>query len=314
MVETVLRNFPDCKILGSDLIRSRTRATAQRYTDEARFRFVLQEQLLAEAAQLSTPPIAVIHNGACSSTLERDPEVFRVLNVESSQSLWNYCADLDIPYLYASSASVYGDGKLGFSDEKSHCSKFRALNLYGDSKLQFDRWVLEQERRPKLWFGLRYFNVFGAFEEHKGKQASMILQGYRQIQERGWVGLFRSNDPKFEDGKQQRDFVYVKDVCEVTLRLLQGALEGRLSPESGGRFINIGRGVAATWLELIGALFKAVKTDPDIRFIDMPDELKEQYQNYTKAELGGLQDMKIDHRFLNLEEAVADYVNTHLSL
>ncbi len=314
VVESILALDPSYKVLGSDLPRSLERPTARRYEAEPRYRFVLQEDLLHAIDALDSPPLAIIHNGACSSTLERDPEVFRVLNVESSQQLWKLCADQGVPYLYASSASVYGDGALGFDDTKARCSEYEPLNLYGHSKHQFDLWALQQKQRPPVWLGMRYFNVFGPFEEHKGNQASMVLRGYEQIVERGWVGLFKSNDPRYQDGEQLRDFVYVRDVCAVTMALLQRSLKGELTLDGNGCFVNIGRGQTVTWLRLIRALFLALGKKPDIRFIDMPAALADQYQNYTCAELGTLRDvLGVNYRFTEIEEAVADYVASHLS-
>lgn len=315
MVESLLAADPTFEVLGSDLPRSLKRATAGRFENEARYRFVPREQLLEAIERLDSPPLAVVHNGACSSTMERDPEVFRVLNVESSQRLWALCTELQIPYLYASSASVYGDGSLGFEDSKERCADYRPLNLYGESKHTFDLWALEQKQAPPVWLGLRYFNVFGPYEEHKGNQASMVLRGFEQIVDRGWVGLFESNDSRYQHGEQLRDFIYVKDVCAVTLELLWKALRRELDIPGNGCFVNLGRGEPVTWLRLIRALFRAVGQEPDIRFIKMPEQLADQYQNYTCAELSTLRNqLAVEHRFADIESAVADYVDSHLSV
>ena len=269
------------------------------------YRFELAEDELARLSQVErewgSPPVAVLHNGACSSTTETDPEVFRTLNVESSQQLFDYCTEKGIPFLYASSASVYGDGTRGFSDKIERNSEFQPLNLYGRSKHQFDSWVLQQEKRPPAWFGLRYFNVFGPFEEHKKGQASVLHWGRRQIEETGSLKLYRSHRADIADGEQKRDFVSVFDVVRVTLQLLHLALT---SPklEENGLFVNIGRGEAATWLETADALFTAMGKAPRIQFVDMPEQLQTHYQNFTQADLSTLHELGLTERFLSLEE------------
>jgi ADP-L-glycero-D-manno-heptose 6-epimerase len=270
------------------------------------YRFEPLDQILEHLAQAERdwggPPVAVVHNGACSSTTETDPEVFRKLNVESSQQLFDYCAQKRVPFLYASSASVYGDGSKGFSDAIGLNDQYRPLNLYGRSKHQFDSWVLQQEHRPPAWFGLRYFNVFGPYEEHKLSQASVLHWGRRQIEETGKLKLFRSHRDDIKDGEQRRDFVSVFDLVRVTLQLLHFALE---SPtlEHGGLFVNIGRGEAASWLEAGDALFAALGRETSIEFVDMPDQLRTHYQNYTCADLSTLHGLGLTEPFLTLEEA-----------
>jgi ADP-L-glycero-D-manno-heptose 6-epimerase len=292
------------RVLGVDLAKSvvrKTHSAAQTYDN---YRFETAEDVLEHLARAEqdwgAPPVAVIHNGACSSTTETDPEVFRKLNVESSQQLFHYCAQKKVPFLYASSASVYGDGSKGFCDALERNSDYQPLNLYGRSKHQFDSWVLQQTQRPPVWFGLRYFNVFGPYEEHKGNQASLLHWGRRQIEETGRLKLFRSHHDDIDDGKQRRDFVSVFDVVRVTLQLLHLALEGP-KLEQNGLFVNVGRGKAATWLEAGQALFTALGRESAIEFIDMPAQLKEHYQNYTCADLSTLHNLGLTDAFLTLE-------------
>lgn len=293
-------------LVGTDLAKSLDRPTHQRNSEFSNFHFCTADQFLNELEkredQWGAPPIAVIHNGACSSTTETDPEVFRTLNVESSQNLFRYCAQKQVPFLYASSASVYGDGQLGFSDALDKNETYSPLNLYGQSKHRFDTWVSQQTERPPVWFGLRYFNVFGPHEEHKMGQASILHWGTRQIRETGTLKLFRSHRSDIKDGEQQRDFVSVFDVIRVTLGLLGLALDG-LKLDGNGRFVNIGRAQAATWLETGAALFAALGQEPNIEFIDMPKPLQEHYQNYTKADLSTLHELGLTEPFLGLEEA-----------
>ncbi len=284
-------------VVGSDLAVSLERANYRRLHSEPRFHFTLAKKLipslLAKEQEWGCPPLAVIHNGACSSTTETNPEVFRVLNLESSQRLFEYCTQKRIPFLYASSASVYGSGSEGFSENKSALSDYRPLNLYGKSKLDFDRWVLAQKARPPVWFGMRYFNVFGPFEKHKGGQASVFTWGRRQIQEVGEIRLYKSTDPDIPDGEQKRDFVSASDVTKTALELLRLALE-RPHFDDQGLFINVGRGVATSWLEIGRALFGALGALPRFEFQPMPEALATHYQNYTEADLSNLGRLGLD--------------------
>lgn len=291
-------------VVGSDLTSSLGRPTHQKAALYPNYRFCPAEELPARLEVLErefgAPPLAVIHNGACSSTTETDPEIFRTLNVESSQQLFGYSCERKIPFLYASSASVYGDGSLGFDDSMERNEKYRPLNLYGRSKHQFDSWAVNQTDQPNGWFGLRYFNVFGPHEEHKGGQASLLHWGRRQILDHGELKLYRSHHPGVADGEQRRDFVSVFDVVRVTLGLLQLALN---RPQNARGFVNIGRGEASTWLEAAQALFAALNREMKIQFVDMPEQLREHYQNYTCAHLGTLHRLGLEQPFLTLEEA-----------
>ena len=293
------------QILGCDLETSTERSTHQSKKNLANYEFCLAPQLLETLAekerQWGSPPSAVIHNGACSSTTETDPEVFRTLNVESSQSLFKYCSEKKIPYLYASSASVYGNGDRGFSDAVGKNHTYSPMNMYGQSKHRFDSWALSQTQQPPFWYGLRYFNVFGPYEEHKKSQASILHWGSQQIRNTGQIKLFRSHRDDIEDGEQRRDFVSVFDIVRVTLALLERSLNPGTANE--GRFVNIGRGEAASWIETATALFKAMDREPQIRFIDMPQALQMHYQNYTCADLTTLHSLGITEPFLSLEEA-----------
>lgn len=294
------------RVLGADLPGSIDRATHRRNLDQPGFEYCHAEDFLATLSawqqRLGSKPLAVIHNGACSSTTETNREVFQKLNIESSQELFKYCAQQQVPFLYASSASVYGDGSLGFSDAIEKNDHYTPMNLYGQSKHNFDKWVLRQATRPSVWFGMRYFNVFGPHEEHKAGQASILHWGGKQIADTGKLRLYRSHRDDISDGEQRRDFVSVFDIVRVTLGLLKLSLSGVLLPEKGC-FVNIGRGQAATWIETAEALFAAMEKPCRIEFIDMPVQLQEHYQNYTCADLLTLHELGLTEPFLSLREA-----------
>lgn len=303
-----------------DLPESAARSTAHRFAQSSRVRILFLKDIMQHLRSATHPPIAIIHNGACSSTVETNPQVFAELNVGSSQDLWNYCAEMNVPFIYASSAAVYGDGKLGFSDRCEQSSLFKPLNLYGQSKLDFDLWALEQSKAPPFWFGLRYFNVYGPFEGHKGGQASMIFHGYNQVTRTGTIRLFKSNTPEYGDGAQVRDFVYVKDIVRVTEHLLKLALggsshagmEGFFAPKSRGCFINVGTGQTRSWNDLAAAIFDAIAVPKKIEYISIPENIAGQYQNYTCADLTTLRGLGYEAAFTSLEAGAREYVQRYL--
>ena len=246
----------------------------------------------------------VIHMGACTSTTERDFDHLWRNNVEYSKTLWRFCVNRGIPFIYASSAATYGDGANGF-DDTAPIDLLRPLNAYGYSKQAFDLWVERQEERPPQYVGLKFFNVYGPNEYCKGPMASMVYHGFRQIMETGRIRLFQSEDPHYADGCQERDFVYVKDVCKVVLFFLE-------HPEHSGLF-NVGTGRAQTFRELASAVFRALGIKPRIEYIPMPEELRETYQYHTKADIGKLRSAGYREEFLNVEQGVEDYVKEYLS-
>lgn len=299
-------DFAGLQVLGTDLPASTNRATHRSNLEQPGFEYCnageFASTLAAWQTRLGSKPLAVIHNGACSSTTETNRQVFQKLNIESSQELFGYCAQQQVPFLYASSASVYGDGSLGFSDAIEKNDLYSPMNLYGQSKHTFDKWVLQQKNRPPAWFGLRYFNVFGPHEEHKAGQASILHWGGKQIADTGKLRLYRSHRDDIPDGEQRRDFVSVFDIIRVTVGLLKLALAGVSLPEKGC-FVNVGRGEAATWIETAEALFSAMDRPCRIEFIDMPPQLQEHYQNYTCADLSTLHGLGLTEPFLDLKEA-----------
>lgn len=248
---------------------------------------------------------AIIHMGAQSSTTERDFDYLWNNNFEYTKALWNYCADRQIQFIYASSAATYGDGSFGF-DDRMDIDQLKPLNGYGYSKQLFDLWVKHQAKTfPSQHVGLKFFNVYGPNEYYKGSMASMIFHGFNQIKENGKIRLFKSCNPDYKDGEQLRDFVYVKDICSVILWLLQ-------HPDVNGLF-NVGTGRAQSFRELAEATFHALDMEPNIEYIDMPDNLKKKYQYYTKAEMTQLRESGYNNGFMDLETGARDYVKEHLS-
>jgi len=247
---------------------------------------------------------AIIHMGACSSTTERDFDYLWNNNFEFTKTLWNYCAQKQISFIYASSAATYGDGSQGF-DDKINIDLLRPLNGYGYSKQLFDLWVKHQAVEfPKQHVGLKFFNVYGPNEYFKGSMASMVFHGFKQIKTDGEIRLFKSCNPEYNDGEQLRDFVYVKDVCNMIKWMLE-------NPDVSGLF-NVGTGRAQSFKELAEAIFEALRLETNIRYIDMPEYLKDKYQYYTKAEMEKLRSVGYIEEFKDIKLGVLDYVNLYL--
>lgn len=247
---------------------------------------------------------AIIHMGAQSATTERNFDYLWDNNFEYTKTLWNYCADKQITFIYASSAATYGDGELGF-DDRMDIDQLRPLNGYGYSKQLFDQWVKHQATKfPKQYAGLKFFNVYGPNEYFKAGMASMIFHGFRQIKETGKVKLFKSCNSNYADGGQLRDFVYVKDICSVIWWLLEN--------EQVSGLFNVGTGRAQSFAELAEATFHALGLEPNIEYIEMPEKLRNKYQYYTKAEMGKLRAAGYDKPFMDLEAGARDYVQNHL--
>jgi len=230
--------------------------------------------------------------------------VFDELNLNYTKEIWNNCYELNIPMLYASSAATYGMGELGYEDNHEIIPDLKPLNPYGVSKNEFDKWALKQAHQPPFWAGLKFFNVYGPNEFHKGRMASVIFHAYKQILESGKVKLFRSHKDDYEDGKQLRDFVYVKDVVNVMYFLMQH------KKDSG--IYNLGTGTARTFLDLVKATFKASKQTENIYFIDTPEDIRDKYQYFTEAKMEKLLDIGYKTPFYTLEEGITDYVKTYL--
>ncbi len=256
---------------------------------------------LLEAERLDDLPIeAIFHFGACSVTTETDADYMMDNNFQYSKTLAMYSTEHNIRFIYASSAATYGSGENGYSD--SVVQNYIPLNVYGYSKQVFDEWA-EKNDLFKQFIGLKFFNVFGPNEYHKGNMASMVFKSYNQIKNTGKVKLFKSNSPDFKDGEQMRDFVYVKDVIDIIWELYQKKICG---------LFNLGTGKARSWNDLVKAVFTAMELEPKIEYVDMPEELKEQYQNFTEADMKKLTKTKLNIKFNTLEDNIRDYVTNHL--
>jgi ADP-L-glycero-D-manno-heptose 6-epimerase len=247
-------------------------------------------------------PEAIIHMGANSSTTEKDADHLLKNNYEYTKSLANYCVTNNIRFIYASSAATYGDGSLGFDDSEELSLKLRPLNMYGYSKNLFDIYAIKNKMMEKI-VGIKYFNVFGPNEYHKGDMRSVVHKAYGQIAENGKVKLFKSANPNYKDGEQLRDFVYIKDAVEMTLFFLDNTL--------GGIF-NVGTGKARSWNALVSAIFNALKIPINIEYIDMPESLAKKYQYFTEAKLDKIKNAGYAKKISSLEEGITDYVQNYL--
>ena len=246
---------------------------------------------------------AVIHMGACSSTTERDADYLWMNNYLYSCRLADWALTKQIRFIYASSAATYGDGSLGFADDDALIPALRPINMYGYSKQVFDLWVLKREAEMQI-AGIKFFNVFGPNEYHKGDMRSVVHKAYGQIKETGRVRLFKSYRPEYKDGGQMRDFVYIKDCVEVLWWLLEHI-------EINGIF-NLGTGRARSWNDLIHAVFTAMNLPPNIEYINMPPGLDAQYQYFTEAKMEKLKSTGCPVVCRSLEDAVRDYVVNHM--
>jgi ADP-L-glycero-D-manno-heptose 6-epimerase len=247
----------------------------------------------------------VYHLGARTDTTEFDYAILERLNLEYSKNIWTYCSRHAIPLVYASSAATYGDGGKGYEDDHRLVNALEPLNPYGISKNEFDKWALQQQDSPPHWYGLKFFNVYGPNEYHKGRMASVIFHAFNQIKEKGSVNLFRSHHPDYMDGRQLRDFIYVKDVIAVCQWLAEHL------PTSG--IYNLGTGKARSFEDLVLATFSALDMEPDIRFVDMPEDIRSRYQYFTEAVMDKLKTAGYDAPFHSLEEGIADYVRNYLA-
>jgi ADP-L-glycero-D-manno-heptose 6-epimerase len=242
----------------------------------------------------------VFHLGARTDTTLQDRSVFNRLNLDYSVTVWKACVKYAIRLIYASSAATYGMGEHGYTDDHSIVEKLVPLNLYGESKNDFDKWVLKQSETPPFWAGLKFFNVYGPNEYHKGKMASVIFHAYQQIRTTGSVRLFRSHNPAYQDGEQQRDFIFVKDVSDVLFFLMR---RGNISG-----IYNLGTGKARTFLDLARAVFHAMDIPENVVFIDTPADIRDKYQYFTEAKMEKLRSTGFDNEFYSLEEGVEEYI------
>ena len=246
----------------------------------------------------------IFHIGARTDTAEFDKSIFDRLNVSYSQNIWKACVEYNIPLIYASSAATYGLGEFGYNDDEQIIDKLQPLNPYGVSKNDFDKWVLCQNKKPPFWAGMKFFNVYGPNEFHKGRMASVIFHAFNQIKATNKMKLFRSHNPDYKDGEQIRDFIYVKDVVDVLYFLMQ--------QQNQSGIYNLGTGTARTFLDLTKSTFKAMNIDQNISFIDTPIDIRDKYQYFTEAKMTKLIDAGYNKAFHSIEAGVEDYVKNYL--
>ncbi len=267
--------------------------------------FYLHKELWSFLAQPETIKKVdwVIHMGACSSTTEKNWDFLYENNFQYSQRIFEWCSQHKKNLIYASSAATYGAGENGF-DDATDSEKLKPLNLYGDSKVIMDRWAVKQPAQPPHWYGLKFFNVFGPNEYEKGSMASVAFKAFHQIQDKNELGLFKSYNSQYKDGEQLRDFIYVKDVVRWMSELMQK------KPASG--IYNMGYGEARSWLDMAHALFAAMDKPLKINWLEMPEDIRNQYQYYTKAEMQKWMAAGLSKPEWPLERAIHDYVKNYL--
>ena len=246
----------------------------------------------------------IFHIGARTDTTEFNRAIFDELNVNYTKEIWASCVEYGLPLVYASSAATYGNGEHGYNDDHSIINQLKPLNPYGESKNDFDNWAIEQELQPYFWAGLKFFNVYGPNEYHKGRMASVILHAFTQINKTGEMKLFRSHNPNFKDGEQLRDFVYVKDVTSICMFLMKHRKDSGI--------YNLGSGRARTFLDLVRNTFIAMKVPEKIGFVDTPIDIRENYQYFTEANMSKLKNIGYAEPFYTLEDGVKDYVENYL--
>jgi ADP-L-glycero-D-manno-heptose 6-epimerase len=246
----------------------------------------------------------IFHIGAKTDTSEFDTALLNRMNTQYTRDIWNRCIQYQIPLVYASSAATYGLGEIGYDDDESKISLLKPLNPYGQSKQDFDLWALQQQEKPFYWAGLKFFNVYGPNEYHKGRMASVIFHAFNQIGKTDKMKLFCSHNPRFKDGEQMRDFVYVKDVVEVCIFLMHHR-------KNSGVY-NLGSGQARTFLDLAKSVFKAMGKLAEIEFIDTPADIRDKYQYFTEANMSKLKKIGYSKLFHSLEDGTTDYVQNYL--
>ena len=246
----------------------------------------------------------VYHLGARTDTTEFDESIFNELNLNYSKAVWEICVANQIPLLYASSGATYGLGELGYKDSHDIVDRLKPLNPYGESKNNFDKWVLQQKETPPNWYGVKFFNVYGPNEFHKGRMASVIFHAFNQIGATGKMKLFQSHNSNYADGEQERDFIYVWDLANICFWLEEN------KPKDG--LYNIGTGMARTFLDLVKATFAAIDKPAAISFIPTPEDIRDNYQYFTEADMSKLKSAGYPHNFHTLEEGVNDYVSNYL--
>ncbi len=272
----------------------------------------IERQYLFEWLEEENPELdIVIHLGARTDTTEFDYAIHEALNVAYSQKIWNYCEKNCLPLIYASSAATYGNGSHGYLDDNQLAFELTPLNPYGTSKNEFDKWALMQENNTNGWVGLKFFNVYGPNEYHKGRMASVVFHAYHQMKQKGLVKLFKSHKPEFKDGEQLRDFIYVKDILAVIDWIMKEMIAKKWDSKKNGLY-NLGTGMARSFYDLTKATFTGAGIHEVIEFIDMPEDLRDTYQYFTEASMQKLKDAGYLEQFYDLESGIEDYVSNYL--
>jgi ADP-L-glycero-D-manno-heptose 6-epimerase len=262
----------------------------------------------------TNPEIRFIHHiGAKTDTTEFDYSIHEHLNLNYSKEIWEYCCSKQVAMIYASSAATYGSGSEGYNDDHDVVGSLKPLNPYGVSKNEFDKWVLTQKTHPPFWAGLKFFNVYGPNEYHKGRMASVIYHAFQQISKDGVVKLFKSHKPEFKDGQQLRDFVYVKDIIKTCYWMMSSHFNDPEWGASHSAIYNLGTGRARTFEDLVKATFAGLDREPQIKFVDMPEDIRDKYQYFTEANMQKLIGSGYTEDFYSLEKGVDDYVRNYLS-
>ena len=246
----------------------------------------------------------IFHIGARTDTTEFNYQIFEKLNVNYTKTLWQLSVEYGLPIVYASSAATYGGGELGYKDDETIIPQLKPLNPYGISKNEFDKWALTQQQKPYFWTGLKFFNVYGPNEYHKKRMASVIFHSYHQIKETGKIKLFKSHREGIGNGEQKRDFVYVKDVCDVMYFFMHH--------RKNSGIYNLGTGEARTFNDLAKATFNAMNIPQNIEYIDTPEDIRDKYQYFTQADMTKLKSIGYSKPFTSLEQGVSDYVSNYL--
>ena len=279
------------------------------YKDKKIYALVERENLFDWLEQQTIKIDFVFHLGARTDTTEFDYSIHEKWNLEYSKKIWNYCTQKNIPLVYASSAATYGNGDLGYKDDHELVERLRPLNPYGISKNEFDKWALKQTMMPPFWTGLKFFNVYGPNEYHKGRMASVIFHAFNQIRETGKVKLFSSHNPGYKDGEQFRDFIYVNDVISICFWLMQ---EYNHNARIASGLYNVGTGKARTFKDLALAIFSSLDRKPQVEFIDTPADIRDKYQYFTEAAMSKLEKAGYNKEFFSLEEGIDAYVKNFL--
>lgn len=247
----------------------------------------------------------IVHIGARTDTTEKNKEILDKLNLYYTQAIWRMCCEYNIPLIYASSAATYGIGDLGYNDDHDIIPKLKPLNLYGVSKNDFDIWALQQEQKPFFWAGFKFFNVYGPNEYHKGRMASVIYHAHQQLKQQGHITLFKSHHPDYKDGGQMRDFVYVKDVCDI--------LYWFITNRKHSGIYNLGTGIAETFENLALRTIEHTGISGEIKYIDTPLDIRDKYQYYTCANMSKLRNIGYTNKFHSLNEGIKDYITEYLN-